>query len=119
MKLHFLAGICLVLVLVAGCKSATPTPSSPGTKARPSGTYVATVLGVEQSLTFKGDVFERYDPLGGKEVFKYTISEDGSTITATNVATGVTWTRGFKYIKDFECVVIDYGDGAPVQYYKK
>ncbi len=96
----------------------SPT-TNPKTSASPSGTYVGTLQGFEISLTFKGDVLEYYDKFNGKLVFKYTISQDGSTMTTTNVATGVTSTGSFKYIKEYDCVVIYTSSDTPIQCYKK
>ena len=129
MKRVLLVSVILAAMLLSACAAPvrTPTPTTPkptpptsssSASARPSGTYTATLFGNEQSLTFRGDVLERYDRLEGKAIFRYTISEDGSTITTTNVVSGVIETLAFKYIKEFECVVL-YAGNTPIQYYKK
>jgi hypothetical protein len=104
--------------------TATTTPPTPSSvaNAEPSGTYAATYMGIEQTITFKGDVLEIYNRLDGKHVFKYTISKDGSKLTTTDVATNVSKTYSFKYIKEYECVLSNVGLGVdltPIQYYKK
>ena len=76
------------------------------TSNNPSGTYVATVLGIEQSITFKGSTIEFYDVLGGERIFEFSISEDGHSITLRNVVTGKTHTDDYSYIKEYDIVVI-------------
>lgn len=103
-KIAALASIILLITSFIGCdmiESATDLDSS-----APSGTYVCTVLGMEQTATFKGNTLEMYDKLGGKRVFKYKISEDGSRITVTNVVTGKTTTESFKFIKEHQIIVM-------------
>jgi uncharacterized membrane protein (UPF0136 family) len=76
------------------------------TSNNPSGTYVATVLGFEQSITFKRSTVEFYDILDGKRIFEFSISQDGNSITLKNVATGETYTSNYRYIKEYQTVVI-------------
>jgi uncharacterized membrane protein (UPF0136 family) len=76
------------------------------TSNNPSGTYVATVLGIEQSITFKGSTIEFYDVLDGERIFEFSISEDGHSITLRNVVTGKTHTDNYSYIKEYDIVVI-------------
>ena len=80
----------------------------------PSGTYVATLLGIEQSITFKGSTVEFFNMFEGKTVFDFSISQDGNSITLRNVATGDTRTLNYRYIKEHEIVVI----GA-TEYYRQ
>jgi hypothetical protein len=80
----------------------------------PSGTYIATVFGIEQSITFKGSTVEFFNMLDGKRVFDFSISQDGSSITLRNVATGDTSTLNYRYIKEHEIVAI----GA-TEYYRQ
>lgn len=119
MKVRFLAIACLALVLMVGCALPATTPSSSTTSAKPSGTYVGTLEGFQITLTFKGDVLEYYDQFNGKRVGKYTISQDGSTITTTDIATGATSTARFKYIKEYDCVVIYTESGTPIECYRQ
>ncbi len=108
--------ICILLVMlvftVIGCDIIDSPAKTDSTG--PSGTYVYTILGIEQTLTFRGDTLEVYDVLDGKRVFEYKISEDGKQLVATSVATGKTTTESFKYIKEHECVVMN-----GKEYYKK
>jgi hypothetical protein len=76
------------------------------TSNNPSGTYVATVLGFEQSITFKRSTVEFFDILEGKRIFEFSISQDGNSITSKNVATGETYTSNYRYIKEYQIVVI-------------
>jgi len=80
----------------------------------PYGTYVATVWGIEQSMTFRRTTVEFYDVIEGKRVLEYSISEDGNSITLKNVATGETHTTSFRYIKEHGIVV--YGE---FQYHRR
>lgn len=81
---------------------------------RLSGTYVATLLGVEQTATFKGDTLEMFDKFGGKRIFKYSISPDGTTITTTDIVNGKIGNESFKFIKENGVVVINN-----ISYYRK
>jgi len=87
----------------------------PGLKSnKPSGTYTASAMGISQTITFKGsNTLELNSDLQGKQVATYTISDDGQSITATNIVTNEVGTVSFKYIKDQDCVVL-----AGVAYYK-
>jgi len=76
------------------------------TSDNPSGTYVATLLGIEESITFRGSTVEFYNVLDGKRVFEFSISQDGHSITLTNVATGKTLTNDYRYNKEYDIVVI-------------
>jgi len=80
----------------------------------PSGTYIATVFGIEQSITFKGSTVEFFNMLDGKRVFDFSISQDGNSITLRNVATGDTSTLNYRYIKEHEIVVI-----GSTEYYRQ
>jgi len=73
----------------------------------PSGTYVATFFGMEQSLTFTGDTLEIYDDFEGKRVFNYKISEDGSKIRLINVASGKTFIQSFNFVKEHQVVSLN------------
>jgi hypothetical protein len=80
----------------------------------PSGTYVATILGIEQSITFRGSTVEFYDVLGGKRIFEFSISQDGHSITLKNVATGQTTMDDYRYVKEYGIVVI-----GVIEYYRR
>ncbi len=98
-------------------KHTSPSP----TRAEPSGTYLATIYGIEQTLTFKGNVLEIYNRVDGKHVYKYAISEDGSTLTTTDIVTNTPKDYSFKYIKEYECIASDVGIGKTpfAEYYKR
>ena len=106
----YLTAVLAVALLVSSCGSPLGSSSS----SRPSGTYVATLLGIEQTATFKGDTLEIYDRIDGKRVFKYVISPDGTEITTTNVATRETGTDDFEFIREQGIVVI-----GGITYYRK
>jgi len=74
--------------------------------SEPSGTYSATIFGIQQSLTFKSDTLEIYNVIDGKRIFQYTISKDGNNIRITNVATRQTTTESFSFIKEYQIVVL-------------
>ena len=125
MKLYSIVIICLILALVTGCAEITPTSSSQPTKTtKPSGTYVGTMQSIygslELTITFTRDTIEYYDRINGKRIFKYTISEDGSTLTTEDVM-GTVATQDFKYDPEYECVIIYSTDSShiPIQYYRK
>jgi len=80
----------------------------------PSGTYVATAFGIEQSITFSGSTVEFFNTLDGKRVFDFSISQDGNSITLRNVVTGDTDTLNYRYIKEHEIVVV-----GPTEYYRQ
>ena len=108
--------VCLMLssiALMIGCgTSSTQTPTQH--TARPSGTYEATAMGFTSTLTFKGDTLEMTGDLVGKHICKYQISADGTTIIATDVATGEVSTTSFKYVKEYDIVV-----AGGVEFYHK
>lgn len=73
----------------------------------PSGTYTATIIGIKQTLTFKSkNTLEMYDPVDGETLYTYSISSDGQTLTATNIATNEVTTNSFKYIPSQGLVVL-------------
>ena len=73
----------------------------------PSGTYSATVNGIKATLTFKSNnTLEMYDAEDGDTLYTYSISNDGQTITTTNIVTHKTDTNYFQYIPSEECVVL-------------
>ena len=74
-------------------------------RTTPSGTFTAYAMGYKASVTFKRDILETYNELDGKRIFKYEISEDGQTITLTDVVSEKTTTEAFKYLKDYGIVV--------------
>ncbi len=137
MKYSILVISCSVLLFIVGCDlfesdstpSQTPqeeTPSSSSTpqQSRPSGTFVGTVQSIygslEISMTFKKDTIEYYDRINGKAILKYSISEDGSILTTTDIMGTVT-SQKFKYEPEFEAVVIYSSDEShtPTTYYRK
>ena len=72
----------------------------------PSGTYTAIINGMKATLTFKSNnTLEMYDPQDGDTVYTYSISNDGQSITTTNIATHETNTNSFEYIPSEDCVV--------------
>ena len=119
-KITFLSILLLLFILTLpstlGClEGSNFKPEPPAlTPTAPSGTYVATVFGIEQTITFEGEILDFFDLLEGKRVFKYKISEDGSKITATNVVTGRTFIEKFKFIKEHQIVVI-----GEVEYHRR
>jgi len=73
----------------------------------PSGTYTATENGMKATLTFKSNnVLEMYDPEDGDTLYTYSISNDGQSITTTNMVTHETNTNSFEYIPSEDCVVL-------------
>lgn len=75
---------------------------------------MATLLGIEQSITFKGSTVEFFNMFEGKTVFDFSVSQDANSITLRNVATGDTRTLNYRYIKEHEIVVI-----ASTEYYRQ
>jgi glucan phosphoethanolaminetransferase (alkaline phosphatase superfamily) len=74
----------------------------------PYGTYTATVFGITQTATFKpNNILEMYDKFEGKRVFSYSINQNGTIITATNIVTNQTTSMNFRYVKSQECVVFE------------
>ena len=75
---------------------------------KPSGTYTATgLLGIKSTVTFTGDTVEMQNLLGGKDVYKYEISNNQTEIILTDPATNKSKTASYKYIKDPAGVVIN------------
>jgi len=83
--------------------------------ATPQGNYIATIIPeVYETASFCGNTLELCNPRDGKRVFEYEIVEGGTKINLTNVETGETVTRPFKYIvkttkygEEREVVIID------------
>lgn len=84
------------------------------TSDSPSGTYIATFFGYEQSVTFRGSTIEFCSTLDGKRVYEFSISQNGNSITLRNVATGGTNTLNYRYIREHEIVVM-----GETQYYRQ
>ncbi len=80
----------------------------------PSGTYMYTQFGMQESLTVKGDTIELFNAIDGKRVFKYSISGDGKSISLTNVVTGKVVKQRFSYSTEAKAIVI--GD---MEYYRE
>ena len=116
-KLIF-AGFFMILTLLLSITSCNVvidnelnTPVTQPKIEVPSGTYTLTTMGMEETVTFKSNnIIEWYNVINGKRVLKYSISDDGKTITLTNIVTNTTVSSPFKYIKEQECVV--FGDAA-------
>ena len=96
--------LCLVLAfsllaisfLAAGCSS------------KPSGTFTATgLLGIKTSVSFSGDTVDIQTPLGGREVYKYEIRNNGTEMILTDVSNDTSKIVSYKYIKDPACVVLN------------
>ena len=66
----------------------TPKEIPSSTTSSPSGTYVATLFGLQQTATFKGSTLELFNPLDGKRVFKYALNANKTQIELTNIADG-------------------------------
>jgi hypothetical protein len=47
-----------------------------------------------------------YDPEDGDTLYTYSISNDGQSITTTNMVTHETNTNSFEYIPSEDCVVL-------------
>jgi len=126
LKKLFLSVLLIIFLLVVGCDITN--------SVTPSGTYTATVLGIEQTFTFKGDTITRYDPLGGKAIFKYYFTDKelvqinplnpnagyeyqpppsikvpadkAKTIWMQNISSGEWHPAKFKYIPEQEMIVL-------------
>jgi hypothetical protein len=73
----------------------------------PSGTYTGTVNATKATLTFKSNnILEMYDTEDGDTICTYSISNDGLSITTTNIATHEINTNSFEYIPSEDCVVL-------------
>ena len=83
--------------------------------ATPQGNYIATIIPeVYETASFYGNTLELCNPRDGTRIFEYEIVEEGTKIKLTNVETGDTRTRPFKYIitttkygEEREVVIID------------
>ena len=90
------------------------------------GTYtgVVTMLGMrvsEITATFEGDTVTFYNWETGKQICEYAIPgglETGREIQLRDVVTGRTSILPFKYIAEYDCFVITYGD-EDVTYYRE
>ena len=83
---------------------------------RPHGTYIATRLGWEFTITFKDNTVTTYNDMDGKRIYEYSFPKglgEGAVIQLKNVATGLTYTEPFKYMKEYDGVVF-----RDVDYYK-
>ncbi len=83
----------------------------------PSGTYTARGLELRNvTATFSGEsleIYSDYFDFVGKETYRYSIGNEGNSITLTNLATGQVATYDFKYIREADSVVI-----GGIQYWK-
>ena len=74
---------------------------------QPTGTYSATVLGLTQTATFKGNTLTLYNRVDGKRVYEYEIISNTNQIRLRNVATGRTFIDSFKYVAEYDTFVWD------------
>jgi hypothetical protein len=87
---------CILVLIVIGalfssaCSNQSPTPQ---------GKYFAPIIPeVFETAYFDEDTLELCNPRDGTRVFEYEIVEEGTKIKLTNVETGETRTRPFKYV---------------------
>jgi hypothetical protein len=85
---------------------------------QPSGVYNATILGIEQTATFKGDTLTLYNDYDGKRVFEYSFPRglliENSVIQLKNVVTEQTTTKSFKYTVQYDSFLFEN-----IEYHKK
>jgi hypothetical protein len=116
-RIIWMAAIFIVAVLtLSACAAKGPaTPiSNPAdstlVSANPSGEYTASGLELRNvTATFSGQslvIYSDYFDHVVTEKYTYSIENDGTTITMTNLATNNTATYSFKYVKETESVVI-------------
>ena len=85
----------LVLLVLAALLPGACAPPPPA----PDGNYSAPIIPeVYETAVFCGNTVEMCNPRDGTRVYEYEIIEDGTKIQLTNVETGDTCTRHFKYI---------------------
>ncbi len=85
-----LVSLVVAALLLGAC--AKPSPA-------PEGNYIATIIPeVYETASFCGNTLELCNPRDGTRVFEYEIIEDGTKIQLTNVETGDTCPRNFKYV---------------------
>jgi hypothetical protein len=77
-----------------------------GTPNNPTGTYKATILGMTDTITFRGNILETNDVLMGKHRFTYVITGNGF-INLTDPTSGTISRESFEYVKSINCVVLD------------
>ncbi len=86
----------LVLFPTISCTFETTLPElEPPTSSTPHGTYTAIVLGYREAITFSRGTLTIFHELDGKQVYTYRI--ENQVIRLTNVITGETFTRSFRY----------------------
>ena len=102
MRRYILAFLIIGTLLLSACADRTPPPQ---------GNYIATIIPeVYETAKFYDDTLELCNPRDGTRVFEYEIVEEGTKIKLTNVETGETVTRPFKYI----ITTTKYGDEREV-----
>lgn len=90
MRRYILISLVAAALLLGAC--AKPPPA-------PEGNYIATIIPeVYETANFCGNTVELCNPRDGKRIFEYEIIEEGTKIKLTNVETGDTRTRSFKYV---------------------
>jgi len=77
-----------------------------GNPNNPTGTYKATILGMTDTITFRGNTLETNDVLMGKHRFTYVITGNGF-INLTDPTSGTISRESFEYVKSINCVVLD------------
>ena len=85
-----LVSLVVAAFLLGACAKSSPAPE---------GNYIATIIPeVHETANFYDNTVELCNPRDGTRVFEYEIIEEGTKIQLTNVETGDTRTRNFKYI---------------------
>ncbi|GEM_PF-5485123 len=85
-----LVALVVAAFLLGACAKSSPAPE---------GNYIASIIPeVFETANFCGNTVELCNPRDGTRVFEYEIIEEGTKIQLTNVETGDTCTRNFKYI---------------------
>ncbi len=85
-----LVSLVVAALLLGACAKSSPAPE---------GNYIAPIIPeVFETANFCGNTLELCNPRDGTRVFEYEIIEEGTKIQLTNVETGDTCTRHFKYI---------------------
>ena len=85
-----LVSLVVAAFLLGACAKSSPAPE---------GNYIATIIPeVYETANFYDNTVELCNPRDGTRVFEYEIIEEGTKIQLTNVETGDTRTRNFKYI---------------------
>jgi len=85
-----LVSLVVATLLLGACAKSSPAPE---------GNYIATIIPeVYETASFCGNTVELCNPRDGKRIFEYEILEKGTKIQLTNVETGDTRTRNFKYV---------------------